>query len=527
MVTKSVIAIIFMWWAVVGAAPSPRIAQLGDGTIITEKDIVLWSSLMGFPPKESDIAWKQKAAEYIALGYAAKKQLSKDQVDDILEIKPYIQRHYAAQLLQEQLIEESHPTEKEIRAAYDQFTAGYEPETKILFDHIFLDTHRLTDPKEMQDVEKKAESILKRLRAGEPFSDLAKEFSNAKSASEGGRSGPFPLGKLSAQIESHVLALRDSETGDVLKGKYGFHIIRRVSVTQDTVPSFEEKHQSLRKKLAREQAQNTLSALAQSNNTSSFKPSDTLLKIIMTTLPWDIQTSAFPYTEQNQDEFVDLLRREKTFENEIERRNLYQSQYTQKRVELWIGREAYNRYSLGRLPEISVTEEEIERYIKQHHDELRSPEHYHLAIIKVFDKPKDSSSPAQKHLAREATNDRLNEALKRLRNGEDFASVAQSISEDESAENGGDIGIAPINMRGHVITEARQNLKDGEISGIVRGADYGLIVRQIATIPPQSLAPDQARAESEKRIRLEKQQKAGQEMRDHLLESVGFKLVAE
>lgn len=88
--------------------------------------------------------------------------------------------------------------------------------------------------------EAKANDLLKQIRAGAAFEDIAKKFSDGPSAADGGNLGSFERGKLAKQIEDKTFALKTGEITDVIRTKQGFVILKVVDHQMAGIPSLKD-----------------------------------------------------------------------------------------------------------------------------------------------------------------------------------------------------------------------------------------------------------------------------------------------
>jgi len=75
--------------------------------------------------------------------------------------------------------------------------------------------------------EQEAQNILNSLKKGEKFSKLAK-VSICPSRKRGGDLGSFGKGQMVKEFENAAFALKKGEISEIVKTKYGYHIIKRL-----------------------------------------------------------------------------------------------------------------------------------------------------------------------------------------------------------------------------------------------------------------------------------------------------------
>jgi len=110
----------------------------------------------------------------------------------------------------------------------------------------------------------KAEEILKKIQAGEDFAELAKEYSQDGSASNGGDLDFFGKGQMVEPFEKAAFSLKAGEVNkDVVESQFGYHIIKKTDEKQD---DFETVKQELKDKLSYDKQNNLVADLVEKYN---------------------------------------------------------------------------------------------------------------------------------------------------------------------------------------------------------------------------------------------------------------------
>ncbi len=105
----------------------------------------------------------------------------------------------------------------------DQFK---EPET-VRASHILFGVAKDAAPAAKQATRTEAEGVLKRVKAGEDFATLAKQYSkDPGSAAVGGDLNFFPKGQMVPAFDAAAFALKPGEVSELVETEFGYHIIK-------------------------------------------------------------------------------------------------------------------------------------------------------------------------------------------------------------------------------------------------------------------------------------------------------------
>jgi peptidyl-prolyl cis-trans isomerase SurA len=126
-------------------------------------------------------------------------------------------------------------TESDIQDFYDSHKKEEFVDDLITVRHIFIDTRALVSAADKEKARKRAEDILKELRAGASFGDLVMKYSeDTVSKYKGGdigtfmRSDPQRLQFFGKDFIDELFKLKKGETSGVLQSNIGFHIVKVV-----------------------------------------------------------------------------------------------------------------------------------------------------------------------------------------------------------------------------------------------------------------------------------------------------------
>jgi peptidyl-prolyl cis-trans isomerase SurA len=108
--------------------------------------------------------------------------------------------------------------------------------------------------------EAKANDILKQIRAGANFDDLAKKYSEGSSAAQGGDLGVFKRGTLAKELEDKTFAMKAGEITDVVRTKPGYIILKVSDHQMAGIPPLKEIEPKIQDALYYEKLQPALRA---------------------------------------------------------------------------------------------------------------------------------------------------------------------------------------------------------------------------------------------------------------------------
>jgi peptidyl-prolyl cis-trans isomerase C len=116
-------------------------------------------------------------------------------------------------------------TEEAAKKFFDENPQYFEQPEQVQASHILLKTEGLDDAKKAE-AKKKLEGILKDVKAGKDFAELAKANSDCPSKEKGGDLGLFGRSQMVKPFEDVAFAMKVGDVSDVVETQFGYHIIK-------------------------------------------------------------------------------------------------------------------------------------------------------------------------------------------------------------------------------------------------------------------------------------------------------------
>ena len=127
---------------------------------------------------------------------------------------------------QEKIRQNIQISDDELKVRYQHDIQQYQVPNRVHAEHILFMTVGKTDA-EVDEIKKKAEDVLKQVKKGTKFDELAKKYSEDPGSKEkGGDLGWLVQGQTVPEFEKVAFALPPSQVSDLVKTQYGFHIIK-------------------------------------------------------------------------------------------------------------------------------------------------------------------------------------------------------------------------------------------------------------------------------------------------------------
>jgi peptidyl-prolyl cis-trans isomerase C len=226
--------------AMTAAPEKPAIPPVAtvDGTPITraQYDTYLKSLLQGRPTTELTTEQKGQVLDEMINMELLASQGVKDGVDkdpDVAARLDVLRMRVLADAESQKYLKGKEPTDEELHAEYDTAIAAMD-KTEYHAKHILVATQA------------QAEAVIKKIKGGAKFEDVAKAESTDGSKNNGGDLGWFSLSRMAKPFAEAVKGLKKGEMTNVpVQTQFGWHVIKLEDTRETAPPPFEQVKQQV------------------------------------------------------------------------------------------------------------------------------------------------------------------------------------------------------------------------------------------------------------------------------------------
>lgn len=178
-------------------------------------------------------------SEELLYNEALKSKIDKDSEtkEVIAEAKRKI---LVSRLIKDRVDDKISISDEDIKKYYDEHSEELMLPERWRASHILVDT--LDEAKDIKE----------KLSQGASFEELAKEISKDATSEQGGDVGYFSKGQLIPEFEQACFALNVGEISDIVKTKFGYHVIKLTERKGPEVQEFSAIKELIKKELERE-----------------------------------------------------------------------------------------------------------------------------------------------------------------------------------------------------------------------------------------------------------------------------------
>jgi peptidyl-prolyl cis-trans isomerase C len=152
-------------------------------------------------------------------------------------------------------------SEQETRAFYDQNPEQFKQPEMVRASHILARVEPNATAESKGQIRSKMDGILKQLRGGADFAELARKHSEDGSAENGGDLSYFGPGQMVPAFEEAAFALKSGQTSGLVETQFGYHIIKVTDRRPGRTVPYDEVRPKIAEYLQQEQQREKADAL--------------------------------------------------------------------------------------------------------------------------------------------------------------------------------------------------------------------------------------------------------------------------
>ena len=183
-------------------------------------------------------------------------------------------------------------SDSEIKDYFESHPGEFDSPETVEASHILIKVDQNADTEAVEKAREKALSILKMIKEGKNFADLAKQYSDDPGGKNGGNLGSFKRNDMVEPFGEKAFSMKPGEVSDPVRTQFGWHLIKVEKINQAAILTFDQASPKIIKKLTDEKANNLANEDAFAaynaalNEETLSKVADTFKHKLLTTAPF-------------------------------------------------------------------------------------------------------------------------------------------------------------------------------------------------------------------------------------------------
>ncbi len=152
-------------------------------------------------------------------------------------------------------------SDSETKGFYDDNPNSFSEPQQVKASHILVKVDAMADDAQKKAAKEKIEKVQAKIKKGEDFAALAKEYSDCPSGAQGGDLGFFGPGAMVKPFEDAAFAMNTGEISDIVITQFGYHLIKVVEKKDAREVSYQEAKGDITNYLKRRKTDEEIKAL--------------------------------------------------------------------------------------------------------------------------------------------------------------------------------------------------------------------------------------------------------------------------
>ena len=144
------------------------------------------------------------------------------------------------QLIESKITPQIQITDAQTKEFYDTHPELFKKPEQVKASHILIKADESASDEDKAKARKKIEDVQAKLKKGEKFDDLAKQYSEGPSNTKGGDLGYFSRGQMVKPFEDAAFSMKKGEVSDIVVTRFGYHLIQVMDKKPESTTGYED-----------------------------------------------------------------------------------------------------------------------------------------------------------------------------------------------------------------------------------------------------------------------------------------------